>query len=124
MRERQLDLSRRNMKKNSSFKNNTYLNDMRKKYDFSGGVRGKYAKNLRENGYIIRIYDDDGTFTETQVLGTKPKTKTFEINPNILSPIQRKRKNIAIDDILRIITKFSKSSRIDRKIKSEKYAKV
>lgn len=38
-------------------------------YDFSGGVRGKYAKALREQGYTIRVYEADGTYTETRVLG-------------------------------------------------------
>jgi len=41
---------------------------MRPEYDFRGGVRGKYAKSLREDGYTIRIYHDDGTFTEEHVL--------------------------------------------------------
>jgi hypothetical protein len=45
--------------------------DMRAEYDFSGGVRGKYAKALREQGYTIREYHDDGTFTETRVMGEK-----------------------------------------------------
>ena len=39
---------------------------MRAEYDFSGGVRGKYAATLREEGYTIREYNDDGTFTETR----------------------------------------------------------
>ncbi len=33
---------------------------MRPEYDFSGGVRGKYAKTLRENGYVIRARHADG----------------------------------------------------------------
>jgi len=45
--------------------------DMRPEYDFTGGVRGKYARELRENGYTIRVYNADGTFTETHVLGEK-----------------------------------------------------
>jgi len=43
--------------------------DMRPEYDFSGGVRGKHYKVLREEGYIIRVYDDDGTVTERHVAG-------------------------------------------------------
>ncbi|MBI3242811.1 MAG: hypothetical protein HYZ49_11010 [Chloroflexi bacterium] len=42
---------------------------MRPEYDFSDGVRGKYAKTLRENGYVIRVRHADGTFTERRVLG-------------------------------------------------------
>lgn len=43
--------------------------EIRPIYDFSGGVRGKYAKRLRENGYIIRIIHDGGSFTEKRVPG-------------------------------------------------------
>jgi len=39
----------------------TSTKDMRPEYDFSGGVRGKYAKTLKKNGYMIRVYQDDGT---------------------------------------------------------------
>ena len=46
-------------------------NDMQPEYDFSGGIRGKYAKRLTENGYTIRIYHPDGTFSERRVLGEK-----------------------------------------------------
>ncbi len=45
--------------------------DMQPEYDFSGGIRGKYAKRLKENGYTIRIYHPDGTFSERRVLGEK-----------------------------------------------------
>jgi hypothetical protein len=48
--------------------------DMRAEYDFSGGVRGKYAAALREEGYTIREYNADGTFVETRVLGEKTVT--------------------------------------------------
>lgn len=57
------------MKKTTS-KTQTY-DDMRPEYDFSGGIRGKYAKRLKENGYTIRIYHTDGTFSERRVLGEK-----------------------------------------------------
>jgi len=53
---------------------------MRPKYDFTGGVRGKYARELRENGYMIRVYNADGTFTETRVLGEK----TVILEPDVL----------------------------------------
>ena len=45
------------------------IGEMRAEYDFSGGVHGKYATKLREEGYVIREYDADGTFSDTQVLG-------------------------------------------------------
>lgn len=59
------------MKKNSSKATTPTDDDILPEYDFSGGVRGKYAKTLREEGYTIRIYHDDGTYTEEHVLGEK-----------------------------------------------------
>ncbi|MBA3533001.1 MAG: hypothetical protein H0T73_13840 [Ardenticatenales bacterium] len=44
---------------------------MRPEYNFEGGVRGKYAKRMREEGYTLRVYHNDGTFTERQILGEK-----------------------------------------------------
>jgi hypothetical protein len=68
------------MKKNIlAKKTSKESNEMRREYDFSGGVRGKYAKTLRENGYIIRIYNDDNTFVETRVLGAK----TVILDPDV-----------------------------------------
>ncbi len=57
------------MKKTTSKKQ--LSDEMPSEIDFSGGVRGKYAKSLRENGCTIRIYHADGTFTEKQVLPEK-----------------------------------------------------
>lgn len=48
--------------------------DLRPEYDFSGGMRGKYAATLREEGYTIREYNADGTYTETRGLGEKTVT--------------------------------------------------
>lgn len=45
--------------------------DMRPEYDFTGGVRGKHHKIVREEGCIIRIYNDDGTVTERHVTGKR-----------------------------------------------------
>ena len=45
--------------------------DIRPEYNFSGGVRGKHYKVLREEGYIVRIYNDDGTVTEHRVAGER-----------------------------------------------------
>ena len=55
------------------------VEDIRPEYDFSKGVRGKYAKALRENGYTIRVYHADGTFTEKRVLGEK----TILLEPDV-----------------------------------------
>ncbi len=59
--------------------------DMCAEYDFTGGVRGKYAAALREEGYTIREYNTDGSFTETRVLGEKTVTlapDVWEYFPN------------------------------------------
>ena len=55
------------------------VEDIRPEYDFSKGIRGKYAKTLRENGYTIRVYHTDGTFTEKRVLGEK----TILLEPDV-----------------------------------------
>ncbi len=52
---------------------------MMPEYDFSGGVRGKYAKALREQGYTIRVYESNGTYSETRVLGAK----TVVLEPDV-----------------------------------------
>jgi hypothetical protein len=59
-----------NMKR-SSPKIEPAADEMRAEYDFSGSVRGKHAKALREKGYVIRVHHTDGTYTERQVLGEK-----------------------------------------------------
>ena len=53
--------------------------EMRTEYDFSGGVRNKYAQELNEKGYTIRIYQEDGAFTERIVLGAK----TVVLDPDV-----------------------------------------
>ena len=45
--------------------------EMRPEYDFSGGVRGKHYKVLREEGYTVRITNDDGTVSENRVAGER-----------------------------------------------------
>jgi hypothetical protein len=45
--------------------------ELRPEYDFAGGVRGKHHKVLREEGYVIRIHNDDGTVTERRVAGER-----------------------------------------------------
>ncbi len=62
------------MKKKTSTRTRNLADDMRPEYDFSGGVRGKYAKAIRENGYTIRVYEADGTFTEKCVAGENTVT--------------------------------------------------
>ena len=53
--------------------------EMLPEYDFSGGVRGKYAKRLREEGYRIRVHHEDGTYSETIV----PPQSTIVLEPDV-----------------------------------------
>lgn len=48
--------------------------DIQPEYDFTGAVRGKYASQLKEEGYTIREYAEDGTYSERHVLGDKVVT--------------------------------------------------
>jgi hypothetical protein len=57
------------MKKAISKKTKIASDEMRPRYDFSDGVRGKYARRLRENGCMIRVVHEDGTVTEKRVPG-------------------------------------------------------
>ena len=45
--------------------------ELRSEYDFSSGVRGKHCKVLREEGYTVRVYNDDGTVAERRVAGER-----------------------------------------------------
>jgi hypothetical protein len=67
------------MKKRSPKATSASDEDMQPEYDFSGGVRGKYARALRERGYTLRVYKADGTYTETRVLGEK----TVVLEPDV-----------------------------------------
>jgi hypothetical protein len=58
---------------------------MRPEYDFTGGERGKHYKVLREQGYVIRVYNDDGTVTERHVAGERTvvlEPDVYEYFPN------------------------------------------
>ncbi|MBC7875791.1 MAG: hypothetical protein H7Y59_01355 [Anaerolineales bacterium] len=53
------------MKKANKIDSKDYDDGMLPEYDFTGkkGVRGKYYR-AREQGYTVRIYNEDGSFTE------------------------------------------------------------
>jgi hypothetical protein len=55
--------------------------DMKPEYNFRGakGVRGRYAQALRE-GYSVRIYEEDGTYTEKQY---KPDQGVIFLAPDV-----------------------------------------
>lgn len=54
--------------------------EMRPEYDFSGGVRGKYAAALREKGYTVRITQADGSVVERKV---PPQEETISLDPDV-----------------------------------------
>ncbi|MCI0552159.1 MAG: hypothetical protein L0287_14505 [Anaerolineae bacterium] len=55
--------------------------DMLPEYDFRGkkGVRGKYAKALKQ-GYSIRVTNEDGTVTVKQFV---PRENTIVLDPDV-----------------------------------------
>jgi len=67
------------MKKNEK---TIQVKEMRKEYDFSGGVRGKHAKAYRK-GHTVKIHKQDGTievhyFTEKEgAVMLDPDVKKF-----------------------------------------------
>ena len=66
------------MKKKTTFKA-AAKDELRPEYDFSGGVRNRYAKQMRENGYTIRVYHRNGTITEKRF----PSEKTVTLEPDV-----------------------------------------
>ncbi len=53
--------------------------EMRPEYDFSGGVRNRFAPQLKENGYSIRVTRRDGTTVEKRVAGQN----TITLEPDV-----------------------------------------
>ncbi len=52
--------------------------DMRDEYDFTGGVRGKYAEAMK-SGYTITIHSGDGTTLVKEV----PPEGTIVLEPDV-----------------------------------------
>jgi hypothetical protein len=80
---------------------------MRPEYDFSDGVRGKHYKVLREEGYIVRIYNDDGTVTERRVAGERTvilEPDVYEYFPNSQAVNQALRTLISLVSEKRLAT--------------------
>ena len=87
--------------------------DMRPEYDFSDGVRGKHYKVLREEGYIVRIYNDDGTVTERHVAGKRTvilEPDVYEYFPNSQAVNQALRTLISLVPEKRLVTAPSTGS--------------
>jgi hypothetical protein len=69
-------------------------------YDFAGGVRGKHYRALREDGYIVRIRNDDGTVTEHCIAGERVvilEPDVYEHFPNSQAVNRALRALIAIE---------------------------
>jgi hypothetical protein len=87
--------------------------DMRPEYDFTGGVRGKHYKVLREEGYVVRIYNDDGTVTERHVAGERTvilEPDVYEYFPNSQAVNQALRTLISLVPEKRLVTAPSTGS--------------
>ena len=67
------------MNKDSSEQVNAENNDMRPEYDFTGGVRGKHYKALRQ-GYTVKVHQSDGT---TLVQHFKLEEGTVVLEPDV-----------------------------------------
>jgi hypothetical protein len=52
--------------------------DLRKEYDFSGGVRGKHLKKLKK-GFTTVIHKSDGTLElrETRLIALEPDVQAY-----------------------------------------------
>ena len=66
--------------------NNSHKHDMLPEYDFKDkkGVRGKYAKSLKQ-GYSIRVTNKDGTVTVKQ-LGLRENAVVLDPNVKVYFP--------------------------------------
>jgi hypothetical protein len=62
----------------NSTKQTKRAGEMRRTYDSSGGVRGKYARAMQA-GYAIRIHAPDGTIQEKQV----PSHSLVSLEPDV-----------------------------------------
>lgn len=60
-----------------------YDDGMLPEYDFTGkkGVRGKYYRAMQE-GYTVRIHNEDGTVTEQQF---GPLENTVKLDPDVIA---------------------------------------
>ncbi len=97
---------------NTPLDTNTFDDDMLPEYDFSGGVRGRYAKTLREQGYSIRVYNDDGTYSERRVLGEQ----TVVLEPDVQEYFpDSEAVNRALRSLIALIPQKQKRSRTVRK---------
>ena len=67
------------MNKDSSEQGNAEKSDMRPEYDFTGGVRGKHYKALRQ-GYTVKVHQSDGA---TLVQHFKLEEGTVVLEPDV-----------------------------------------
>lgn len=86
--------------------------DMHPEYDFSSGVRGKYARAYRE-GYTITIHQEDGT-TVTQHF--KPDADAIILEPDVQEYFpDSEAVNRALRSLIALIPQKRKRSRTVRK---------
>lgn len=63
----------------SSINLNVYNDDMRPEYNFTGGVRGKHYKELRQ-GYSVKVHQSDGT---TLIQNFRLEEGTVVLEPDV-----------------------------------------
>lgn len=81
---------------------------MRPEYDFSGGVRGKYADTLRKRGYTVRVTQPDGSVVERRV---PPQEDTISLDPDVREFFPDSQSvNKALRSLIELIPKKRKSA--------------
>jgi hypothetical protein len=79
VRVKQRALNGNDMKKKVVKSAQTAATPLRSEYDFSASKRNPYTQRLREPGCTIRIFNEDGTFTEKNV----PNSMTVVLEPDV-----------------------------------------
>ena len=91
-------------------------NDMLPEYDLKGkkGVRGKYAKALKE-GYSIQITNDDGTVSVKQFV---PRESTVVLDPDVKAYFPDSESvNRALRSLIELIPERNKKQVAEKKSK-------
>jgi hypothetical protein len=78
--------------------------DMLSEYDFSGAQRNPFAARLKKEGYSIRVYKADGSYTERHVL----KESTVELEPEVQAYFPDSK---AVNDALRKVISLFPANR-------------
>lgn len=107
-----------NMRKVTSKLRAVKDSEMRREYDFTGGVRGKHYKALQQ-GYTIKIHKSDGT---TVVKHVKPAIGAVILEPDVLEYFpDSEAVNKALRSLIALIPNKSKTvAKKEQKTRSSK----